>query len=352
MFFDYSWESFLIFVKIIDLCYNYWMNTSKNIPSISFWDHQAEKGSWLTHQNKEFPWIAHKNEWEIDINQIPKNISEKIAKIASKIAMIISWSLNYKTDVNMISNIINTSKSKWENILDTIPNVLDLEEFRTKNNHNHDSVFGHYLDNVIPFRSWLVFDTIIESFPTLTEQLPKMLNCSGINLQWNLEWAWKWNIPPTVTRFTEKILSPKWFAKEFNKNAPQDYTMHIENPWNHEVLQIIQQQLKNGIPVPMIYVPIGWNVRAPHFATIVGIGKFKEGIPMYRIQDSMRDIIPKNWLTEKELLECLNFQTLRSEKSVENIALRTIASSSHWYLWWNTIYIIQKTPVQISANGK
>lgn len=108
--------------------------------------------------------------------------------------------------------------------------------------------------------------------------------------------------------------------------------MRVQNPSNQEVISIINSKLKEGTPVPMIYVPIGGNVKAPHFATIVDTGKLPDGTPIYRIQDSMRDVIPKEWLTEAELLKSLNFETLRSDQPITNLALRTVATVAQKYL--------------------
>lgn len=312
------------------------MNSSKNITSItSHWDHQSVKIPWSIHQ---------RNEWTIGINRLSENISKKMAKVANRIAIIISWKLNYGTNGNEVINTSNEKTTIWEIRIQDKSNVINIANVREKSKHIQISKSWLNQDNVISFWNWIQFNNFVKSFPILNKQLQRTTNCSGINLQWSLEWAWKWNIPSTITRFTEKILSPKWFAKEFNKNAPQGYMMHIQNLWNHEVLKIIEQQLKDGIPVPMIYIPIGWNIRTPHFATIVDIGTIEDGTIIYQIQDSMRDLIAKNWLTGEELLKCLNFQTLWSEKNIKNIGPQTFASLAQWYLWWNTIYIIKKVP--------
>ncbi|MBX9809415.1 hypothetical protein K2X92_03445, partial [Candidatus Gracilibacteria bacterium] len=204
-----------------------------------------------------------------------------------------------------------------------------------------------------PVQHEIQFDSNVIGEPKLAKQLPRTNICSGINLQGMLDWAYQGfgKDRPTLPSFGDKKFSPQGFVDEFNKNAPPGYVMRVQNPSNQEVISIINSKLKEGTPVPMIYVPIGGNVKAPHFATIVDTGKLPDGTPIYRIQDSMRDVIPKEWLTEAELLKSLNFETLRSDQPITNLALRTVATVAQKYLGGNTIYTVEKIEGQSIIRG-
>lgn len=210
---------------------------------------------------------------------------------------------------------------------------------------------------VLSFKEGLKYNHNIPEY-RLAEQAPKTANCGHINLDGALEWA---NGGKPLAKeaglvhseFSLKTgLNPRSFVDLFNKHSPDGYKMQIKHPGAEETISLIESQMTKWLPVPMIYVPVGGNVLAPHYATIVGMGKKADGTPIFRVADSMQKQIPKDWLTKEELIDALGLEkNLKTDSPLRNVALQGVAKVAKKHLGGeHTVFIIEK-PVAVEKKA-
>lgn len=196
---------------------------------------------------------------------------------------------------------------------------------------------------ILEFKEPIVMTHEIKWY-TLAQQLPKTANCWHINLDGVLDWSQSWKIDHSWFS-QKKWLSPKSFVENFNAHSPDGYWVNALHLWVKDAISTIEEQIKKWIPTPIIYVPIWGNVLAPHYATIIGLWKKADGSKVFKIKDSMSDVIPRDFLTEKELSEALQFNNLKTGNPTKDILLQWFSNISKRYLWGETtIFQIQTPP--------
>ena len=277
---------------------------------------------------------------------------------------------NYKNDTNKLKidyedfNEIFKSLSLellmecWIRSTNDLINFIGYEfekstENNIKNNEYTSNNKSRNLENntwnVISIKKWLnkyEIEKELNWYKILKQDI-KTTVCWYYNLFSTLEWTHLQNgsdIPniSDIPWFSKKRwLSPKAFVKLFNEFSPNWYTIDLIHPDDDKIIEIIHSQINLQLPIPIIYVPVWWKVHSPHYATITWIWYDKKWNEIYKLIDSMENVIPRNYLTKKELIETIKFNNLKSNNLILDIWYKLFNKLTKMVAWWeNNIFII------------
>lgn len=213
-------------------------------------------------------------------------------------------------------------------VIVSVEDILEWKKYGTVKNNSQGFISVEWNEKI-------QYDCFLPDFH-IWKQKPHSAHCGHLNVEWLLNYLsqGKQQESHFEASSTKIWLLPESFIKIFNEYSPKEFSIEILHPEEKDLVPIIEEQIQAWLPVPIIYIPLGWTVKFPHYATIVGIWKNKEGAKVFRIEDSLREYISRDFLTETELIECLNLTGAPSSSHMEQVISKSIQKFAKKSFWW------------------
>lgn len=240
-----------------------------------------------------------------------------------------------KSDSDWIRNLMDALRKSpklfhlFEQVIVSVEDILDWKKYTKSKSHSEKN-------NSLILEGEIQYQYLLSDFH-IWKQKPHSAHCGHLNVEWLLNYLsqGKQQESHFEASSTKIWLLPESFIKIFDEYSPKEFSIDIIHPEEKDLVAIVEKQIQAWLPVPIIYIPLGWMVKFPHYATIVGIWKNKEGAKVFRIEDSLREYISRDFLTEKELIECLNLNGAPSSSHMEQVISKSIQKFAKKSFWWN-----------------